>query len=176
MSRKGLYNYKNYWPNVAENVFIAPGVRIIGRVEIGEGASIWFNTVIRGDVNEVKIGPYTNIQDGCMLHEEADAPLIIAEHVTIGHNAIIHGCTIGRGALIGMGAIILNKAVIGEGAVVAAGSLVVPGQEIPPGHLAMGSPAKVMRALSAEEMARFQRAAENYRLRAQDYLKTLQSS
>ncbi|MEW6423648.1 MAG: gamma carbonic anhydrase family protein [Bacillota bacterium] len=169
MNRQGLYRYKNYWPRIAENVFIAPGARIIGRVEIGEAASVWFNTVIRGDVNEVKIGPYTNIQDGCTLHEEDDAPLTIGERVTIGHNAIIHGCTIGKGALIGMGAIILNKAVVGENAVVAAGSLVVQGQEIPPGHLAMGSPAKIIRALTPEESKEFQRAAENYRRRAREY-------
>jgi len=169
MRREGLYPYQNVWPRVAENVFIAPGARVIGRVEIGEWASVWFNTVIRGDVNEVKIGPRTNIQDGCTLHEEEDAPLIIGEGVTVGHNVILHGCTIGRGVLIGMGAIILNKAVIGENAVVAAGSLVVPGQEIPAGHLAMGSPAKIIRALAPEEIEQFQQAAGKYLRRAREY-------
>lgn len=172
MQHKGLYKYKNYFPQVAGNVFIAPGARIIGRVEISEGASIWFNTVIRGDVNEVKIGPYTNIQDGCTLHENGYSPLIIGERVTIGHNAILHGCTIGNGVLIGMGAIVLDKAIIGDNAVIAAGSLVTQGQEIPPNHLAMGSPARVIRALTADETKKYQQAAENYFRRSQDYLKT----
>jgi len=175
MSEQNLYQFENHRPLVAKDVFIAPGARIIGRVRIGKDASIWYNTVVRGDADEVKIGAFTNIQDSCVLHEDPGYPLTVGERVTVGHSVILHGCTVGDGALIGMGAIVLNGAVIGDGAVVAAGSVVTPGQEIPPGCLAMGSPARVVRALSEKEREEFQGAAERYHQRAREHLKSLNS-
>lgn len=161
-----LYRYGKYYPNLADSVFVAPGARIIGRVEIGEESSVWYNTVIRGDVDEVKIGRGTNLQDGCSLHEDSGYPLIIGDRVSVGHNAVLHGCIIESDALIGMGTIIMSGARVGAGAVVAAGSLVTQGQKIPGGHLAMGSPARVIRPLTDEEKARYPEAAERYRQRA----------
>lgn len=161
-----LYRYGEFFPRLAEQVFLAPGSRVIGRVEIGQGSSVWYNTVIRADVDEVKIGEGTNIQDGCALHEDEGFPLTIGNRVSVGHNVVLHGCTIENDALIGMGAIVMNGARIGAGAVVAAGSLVTQGQEIPAGHLAMGSPAKVVKALSEEDQAGFAKMAKRYHRRA----------
>ncbi|SHE59779.1 Carbonic anhydrase or acetyltransferase, isoleucine patch superfamily [Desulfofundulus australicus DSM 11792] len=172
----GIYEFKGFKPQLAEDVFIAPGARIIGRVEIGRNSSVWFNTVIRGDADRVTIGEETNIQDGCQLHEDPGYPLKIGNRVTVGHGAILHGCTIEDGSLIGMGAIILNGARIGKGSVVGAGALVVEGQEIPPGCLALGSPARVIRQISAQEMEKLEKLALIYRQRAGDYRLNLSSS
>lgn len=169
-TENNLYAYLDHFPRVAEDVFIAPGARVIGRVEIATQASIWYNCVVRGDVDFVRIGTGTNIQDGSVLHEDEGFPLIIGDRVTVGHNAILHGCTIGDGAFVGMGAIILSGAAVGPGAVVAAGALVLQGQQIPAGSLALGSPAKVVRELSREEISKFQSAAERYCKRTQEYL------
>lgn len=149
-----------------ESVFVAPGAKIVGRVKIGAGSSIWYNAVVRGDADTVVIGCGTNIQDNCSLHEDPGFPLVIGDRVSVGHNTILHGCAIGDGALIGMGSIILNGAKIGAGAVVGAGSLVLHGMEIPPGHLAMGVPAKVIRQLGEDEAAKHQSWAGRYRNRA----------
>lgn len=173
--REGIYNFEEYWPQVHETVFIAPGAKLVGRVKIGEYSSIWFNVVVRGDIDDVKIGANTNIQDGSVLHEDEGFPLIIGDRVTVGHNAILHGCTVGDDALIGMGAVVLSGAKIGEGAVVAAGSLVVQGSEIPAGHLAVGSPAKVIRKISDEQLQTFKATAEIYSKRAQQYKKNLRA-
>lgn len=167
---QNLYAYQNHFPRVAEKVFIAPGARVIGRVEIATQVSIWYNCVVRGDVDFIRIGTGTNIQDGSVLHEDEGFPLIIGDRVTVGHNAILHGCTIGDGAFIGMGAIVLSGAVVGPEAVVAAGALVLQGQEIPAGSLALGSPAKVVRELSRAEISKFQSAADRYCKRTLEYL------
>lgn len=158
-----LYKLENWQPKVSETAFIAPGAIVVGRVEIGEYASIWYNTVVRGDVDEVKIGAYTNIQDGAVLHEDGGFPLYVGERVTVGHRAILHGCIVEEGCLIGMGAMVLNGAWIGAGSVIGAGSLVTRGQVIPPGVLALGSPAKVVRVLSDEEIKKYQEPARRYR-------------
>lgn len=158
-----LYRFGKYYPNLADSVYVAPGAKIIGRVEIGKESGIWYNTIIRGDMDEVKIGEGTNIQDGCILHEDSGYPLIIGDRVSVGHNTVLHGCTIESDVLVGMGSTILNGARVGAGAVVAAGSLVTQGQKIPAGHMAMGSPAKVVRPLTDEEKTRFSRTAEAYR-------------
>ena len=129
-TRSGLYGFMDYFPQVAEKVFLAPGVRVVGRVEIAPLSSIWYNTVVRGDVDIVRIGTGTNIQDGSVLHEDAGYPLLIGDWVTVGHNAVLHGCTISDGAFIGMGAIVLSGAEVGPGAVVGAGALVLQGQKI----------------------------------------------
>lgn len=154
-------------PQVHESVYVASGAQIIGDVTIGPGASVWHNAVIRGDEDRVSIGPETNIQDGCILHEDVGFPLVIGGGATIGHGAIVHGCTIGDGTLVGMGAVILNGARIGSRVLIAAGSLVTQNAVIPDGVMVMGSPAKVKRPLTAEELQSLARSAEDYRHLAQ---------
>lgn len=158
-------------PKIHPSVFVAPGVIIIGAIEIGEKSSIWYNTVIRADINKVQIGKGVNIQDGCLLHLEDDRGIIIEDDVTIGHGAILHACTVKKGALVGMGAIILNGAVVGEGALVGAGALVPPGMKIPAGHLAVGSPAKTKRKLTAQEIKKNRYWSEKYSELSKEYLK-----
>jgi len=152
------YSFGPHKPVIADNTFIAPGVFIIGRVSIDEEASIWYNCVLRGDVSNIKVGRKTNIQDGCVLHG-AERPVSldvdVGNYVNIGHNAILHGCKINDNAFIGMGAIVLNRAIIGEGAIVGAGSLVPEGKEIPANVLAVGVPARIIRAVTEEEKQRF---------------------
>ena len=130
--------------------FIAPNATVVGEVELGEGVTVWYQAVVRGDSNTIKIGSNTNIQDGTIIHVDHDAPVEVAENVTIGHQCLLHGCTIEKGALIGMGSTILNHAVIGENSLIGAGSLVTEGKVIPPNVLAFGRPAKVIRPLTEE--------------------------
>jgi carbonic anhydrase/acetyltransferase-like protein (isoleucine patch superfamily) len=163
------YPLGKHTPKIAPTAFIAPGAQIIGRVTIGERSSVWFNCVLRGDADEIIIGDGVNIQDGTIVHMDEGVPLRVSDEVTVGHRAIIHGCTIGRGALIGMGAIVMNKADIGEYALVAAGALVTEGKVIPPRTLAMGSPAKVVRELTDEEVERLKQNAVGYQRRAKQY-------
>ncbi|MDX2266955.1 MAG: gamma carbonic anhydrase family protein [Bryobacter sp.] len=150
-------------PQIASSCFIDPSAQVIGRVEIGERSSVWPLVSIRGDVHYIRIGEETNIQDNSVLHVEApDYPLVIGNRVTVGHMVCLHGCTVEDDALIGIGAIVLNGARIGQGAVIAAGTLVPEGKEIPAGMLAMGVPAKVVRAVSPEEAARFRANCQRY--------------
>lgn len=128
--------------------FIAPNATVVGDVELAESVTVWYQAVIRGDSNTVKVGARTNIQDGTVIHVDHDAPVEIAENVTVGHQCMLHGCTIEKGALIGMGSTILNHAVIGENSLIGAGSLVTEGKVIPPNVLAFGRPAKVIRPLT----------------------------
>ncbi|MBA5255699.1 gamma carbonic anhydrase family protein [Enterococcus hirae] len=132
--------------------FIAPNATVVGDVELAESVTVWYQAVIRGDSNTVKVGARTNIQDGTVIHVDHDAPVEIAENVTVGHQCMLHGCTIEKGALIGMGSTILNHAVIGENSLIGAGSLVTEGKVIPPNVLAFGRPAKVIRPLTEEEI------------------------
>ncbi len=156
------YNGKS--PVIAEGCFIAPDSVIIGDVAIASECSIWFGAVIRGDINWIKIGSYTNIQDNCVIHVTGGtAPTDIADHVTVGHGAILHGCTIESGCLIGMGSIVLDKAVVGEGSLVAAGSVVKSGMIIPPHTLVAGNPAVIKRKISSDEREYFIEWANNYR-------------
>ena len=148
--------------NIHESVFLAPGSHVIGEVTIGENCGIWYNAVIRGDSNAITIGRNTNIQDNAVLHLDKEQPMKIGDNVTIGHGAIIHGCTIGNNVLIGMGAIVLNGAVIGDNCIVGAGSLVTQGKEIPAGSMLYGNPAKVVRSLTAEEIASITESAHHY--------------
>lgn len=136
---------------IAEWVYLAEGARIVGDVTIGEGSSMWYNAVIRGDSNPIVIGENTNVQDNAVLHVSHSNPLEIGDNVTIGHGAIIHGCTIGNNVLIGMGAIILDGAVIEDNCIIGAGALVTQNKIIPSGSLAFGNPAKVMRQITEEE-------------------------
>jgi carbonic anhydrase/acetyltransferase-like protein (isoleucine patch superfamily) len=161
--------YDNKTPRIASSVFIARGVVISGDVEIGEETSIWYNTVLRGDVAPTIIGRRVNIQDNCTLHQSPGKPLIIEDEVSVGHNAVLHSCHVKKGALIGMGAIVLDGAVIGEGAMVAAGALVPPGQEVPPGTVVMGSPARVVRKVTSAEEANLERIRKTYVEKGQYY-------
>ncbi len=141
-------------PDIAPDVFLAPGSVVIGDVQIGAGSSVWFNTVVRGDVHHIRIGERVNLQDLSMVHVTTGRhPTIIGDDVTVGHRVVLHGCTIESGALIGMGAVVMDRAVVGEMALVGAGSLVTEGTVIPPRTLAVGSPAKVRRPLTDDELA-----------------------
>jgi len=159
-------------PRLGQGVFVAENATLIGDVEIGNDCSIWFGTVIRGDVNHIRIGSRTNIQDNCVLHVTHDThPTIVAEEVTIGHGAIVHGCTIKRGALIGMGARVLDGAVVGECALVAAGAVVSEGMRVAPRTLVAGVPAKEKRPLTEKEIARLEGSWRNYIDYKEKYLK-----
>ena len=167
-----VISYNGIWPKIPPSVFIAAGAVVIGDVEIGEASSVWFNTVIRGDVNTIRIGARTNIQDLSMLHvTRKTAPLTIGNEVTVGHRVILHGCTIGDRCLIGMGTVIMDGAVVESGALVGAGSLVSEGSVIPAGMLGFGSPAKPKRPLTEDEKAFLSISARQYIEDAANYLK-----
>ena len=165
-----LLDYKGINPKIRERVFLAHGSIVIGDTEIDEDSSIWFNVVIRGDVHYIKIGKRTSIQDGSIVHvthykkdDKSDgSPTIIGDDVTVGHKVMLHGCTIEDACLIGMSATILDDAVIGKESIVGAGSLVTKGKKFPPRSLIMGSPAKLIRELSDEEVAELYASAKRY--------------
>ncbi|MCB1215411.1 MAG: gamma carbonic anhydrase family protein [Deltaproteobacteria bacterium] len=166
-----VLSYQNHLPKIAKEVFLAEGSQVIGQVEIGFGASVWFNTVIRGDVHFIKIGDKTNVQDNSVIHVTGGMhPTVIGQEVTIGHRAIVHGCTLKDRCLIGMGSIILDTAEVGEESMIAAGSVVTPGTVIPPRVLAMGSPCKVKRDLTEQEIQFLKASAEHYYQLAGEYL------
>ncbi len=164
-----IYPYLDKYPTIAESAFIADGVTITGDVTIGEESSIWFQTVIRGDVSPTIIGNRVNIQDQSMLHQSPKYPLIIEDDVTVGHQVLLHSCTIRKNALIGMGSIVLDGAEIGEGAFIGAGSLVPQGKVIPPNTLAFGRPAKVVRELTQEDLDDMARIRREYVEKGQFY-------
>lgn len=168
-----IYPYKDKNPKIDPTVFIADNVTVTGDVEIGEETSIWFGTVIRGDVAPTIIGKRCSIQDLSCLHQSPNNPLIIEDEVTVGHQVTLHSCIVRKRALIGMGSIILDGAEIGEGAFIGAGSLVPPGKKIPPNSLAMGSPVKVIREISGEDRADMDRIIREYVEKGQ-YYKSLQ--
>jgi carbonic anhydrase/acetyltransferase-like protein (isoleucine patch superfamily) len=154
--------YKDHKPEIDSDVFIAEGAQVIGRVRIKAKAGIWYNAVLRGDVDEIVIDEESNVQDCAVFHVDKDCPCIIGKRVTIGHGAIIHGCTIKDGALIGMNATVLDGAVVEEGALIGANALVPEGKTIPAGMLAVGIPAKVLRPLTDEEKARIEAGVDEY--------------
>jgi carbonic anhydrase/acetyltransferase-like protein (isoleucine patch superfamily) len=162
-------NYRGIAPQIAATAYIDPGAHVIGDVAIGERSSVWPTATMRGDIEPIRIGEDTNIQEGTVIHTDHGYPTTIGNRVSIGHSAILHGCTIEDDALIGMGAIVLNGARIGSGAVVAAGALVPEGMEVAADTLVMGTPAKPRRAVSAEEKARFRKGIEGYVERAATY-------
>lgn len=147
-----ILEYKGKVPKIGKNVFIAPTAVIIGDVEIADGASIWYGTVLRGDMSSIRIGKNTNVQDNCTVHTDFGKSAIIGEGVTVGHNAVVHGCTIEDNCLIGINAVVLNSAVVKTGSIVAAGSVVREGSVVGPGHLLTGIPAKFKKEFSAEEI------------------------
>ncbi|MFG6082068.1 gamma carbonic anhydrase family protein [Paracoccus litorisediminis] len=153
-------------PQLADDAWVAPDAQLIGKVVLEEGASVWFGAVLRGDNEEIRVGRNSNVQELTVCHTDIGHPLTIGADCTIGHRAILHGCTIGDGVLIGMGAIILNGAKIGAGSLIGAGALVTEGKEIPPGSLVMGSPGKVVRELDDEARERLLKSAEGYRANA----------
>lgn len=139
-------------PSVHKSVFIASGAVVIGAVDLAEQSSVWYGAVLRGDINHIRLGPRSNVQDGCVLHVSDDFPCLLGADVTVGHRAVVHACTVGDEVLIGMGAIILDGAVIGPRSVIAAGAVVTKGSIIPEGSLVVGTPGKVVRSLSQEEL------------------------
>jgi len=158
-----IITYKGKTPIIHPTAFICEGVRIIGDVEIGEHVSVWYNTVIRGDVHYIRIGARSNIQDMSMLHVTNDVyPLVIEEDVSVAHSVSLHGCTLKKGCLIGIGAIVLDGATVGEGALVAAGALVREGFVVPPYTLFAGLPGKVIRDLTPKEIERVRNTPTNY--------------
>ena len=168
-----IYPFKDKYPLIAETAFIADYVTITGDVEIGEQSSVWFNSVIRGDVAPTRIGNKVNIQDNSILHQSPNNPLILEDEVTIGHQVILHSCIVRKRALVGMGSIILDQAEIGEGAFIGAGSLVPQGKKIPPNTLAFGRPAKVIRELTPDDKKDMERIYTEYAEKGQ-YYKSLQ--
>lgn len=165
-----ILRHKGATPQLDSSVFVAPTACVIGDVQIGENSSLWFNVVVRGDVNHIRIGNRTNIQDGSVVHVTRDThPTVIGDDVTVGHSVTLHGCTVEDGCLVGIGAIILDGATIGASSLVAAGSLVAPGTEIPPRSLVIGSPGKVKRTLTDEECNNLLSFAENYINYQHDY-------
>jgi carbonic anhydrase/acetyltransferase-like protein (isoleucine patch superfamily) len=160
------------WPEIHETAFVAPSCDVIGEVSVGESSSIWFQCVVRGDVNWIKIGKRTNIQDHAMLHvTRRSAPLTVGDDVTVGHRVLLHGCTIGNRVLIGMGAIVMDQAEIGDDSIIGAGALVTKGKKFPPRSLIIGSPAAVSRALTDEELKFLRTSADNYVRDAIEYRK-----
>ena len=155
--------FKHKIPRIHSSAFVAPDAMVIGDVEIGEDASIWYGAVLRGDVNFIRIGARTNIQDGTIVHVSSEEhPTVLEEEVTVGHRVTLHGCCVERECLIGIGAILLDGVRIGRNSLVAAGSLVTPGVVIPPNSMVMGAPAKVKRLLTADELAGLRTSWNNY--------------
>lgn len=165
-----ILSYKGMSPSIDKNVFIAENATVIGECDIGEDSSIWFGTVVRADVHYIKIGARVSIQDNSVVHvthykkeDKSDGhPTIIGDDVTVGHNVILHGCTIGKGSLIGMGAIVIDGAVIGEESIVGAGAVITKGKVFPPRSLIIGSPAKAVRELNEEEVKELYASAKRY--------------
>jgi gamma-carbonic anhydrase len=171
-----VFPYNGIWPTIAEDVFIAPGAMIIGDVTIHEGASVWYNAVVRGDTAPIVIGRRTNIQDNCTLHVDDDAPLTIGEECTVGHGAVVHGATVGDRVLVGMNAAVLSHSQVGSNTIVGACALVGQGKSIPGGVLAVGVPARVVRELTSQEMENIVNGAEGYAERAQIHKKIVEGN
>ena len=150
-------------PAVDPTAFVAAGARVIGGVTLGEGSSVWYNAVLRADGDTITVGVGSNLQDNVSVHVDRGQPVVIGENVSVGHNAVVHGCTVGDGSLIGMGAVVLSGAVIGAGCLIAGGAVVLEGAVIPPGSLVAGVPAKVRRELTEQERDRILRNAQAYR-------------
>src|SRR3982751_4614269 len=160
--RKQLDRFLLKKPKLGKGVYIARGAAVLGDVTLGDHSSVWYNAVLRGDINRIVVGHHTNVQDNAVLHLADDFPCIVGNYVTIGHSAVVHACTVGDEVLVGMGAVILDGAVIGKQSIIGAKALVTQGTKIPPGSLVLGAPAKVVRALSREERAGLKAWAQKY--------------
>lgn len=178
---KQLYPYKGMRPKVDESAFIAPGAILVGDVEVGEGSSIWYNVTIRADVNPVKIGKWSNIQDASIIHEDSGRgsgledglATIVGDYVTVGHGVILHACKLEDYALVGMGATVMDGAVVGKGSVIGAGALVTKGTVIPPYSVVLGAPAKVIRTMTPDSIADRLEQAEHYHHLSREHMESL---
>lgn len=164
-----IYQLGDISPEIDASAYITDSAKVIGKVQIDAYASVWFGTVIRGDNELIHIGENSNLQESCTLHTDPGYPLTVGKNVTVGHQAMLHGCSIGEGSLIGIQAVILNGAKIGKNCLVGAGALVTEGKEFPDNSLIVGSPAKVIRTLNDEAIANMQANTQNYVRRAQEY-------
>ncbi|UOQ92443.1 gamma carbonic anhydrase family protein [Halobacillus shinanisalinarum] len=164
-----IYRYKDFSPLIHDTAYIADGAKVIGDVEVGAKSSIWFNVVLRGDEGPIRIGERCNIQENSMCHLYEQFPLTLEDEVSVGHNAIVHGCTLRKGALVGMGATVLDGAEVGEYSIIGANSLVPSGKVIPPRSLVLGSPGKVVRSLSDKDMEMIDETISTYVQKGQEF-------
>ena len=164
-----LYSLDGIAPQIDATAWIAPGTHLIGRVVVEAGGSVWFGSTLRGDNEEIRVGAGSNVQENCVCHTDMGYPLVIGQGCTIGHKAMLHGCTLGDNVLVGMGATILNGAKIGDNCLIGAGALVTEGKEIPPGSLVMGMPGKVVRQLDEAAIAGLRASALGYQANARRY-------
>jgi carbonic anhydrase/acetyltransferase-like protein (isoleucine patch superfamily) len=157
-----IYELDGKAPALGKGAWVADNAEVIGQVDMGENASVWYGCVVRGDTEKIRIGRNSNIQDGSVLHADSGVPLTIGDNVTVGHQVMLHGCTVGDGSLIGIQAVVLNNARIGRNSIVGAGSVVTEGKEFPDNSLIVGAPAKAIRTLDAEQIAKFQTIPQHY--------------
>ncbi|PWW48752.1 gamma carbonic anhydrase family protein [Melaminivora alkalimesophila] len=168
-----IYELDGKAPQLAASSWVADSAEVMGNVVVGEDASIWFGTVVRGDCETITIGAGSNVQDASVLHADFGMPIVIGERVTVGHQVMLHGCTIGDGSLIGIGAVVLNGAKIGRNCLVGAGALVTEGKEFPDGSMILGSPARVVRELTPEQIEGLRQSAQHYIENARRFRSTL---
>ncbi|MFN4005063.1 MAG: gamma carbonic anhydrase family protein [Hylemonella sp.] len=168
-----IYELDGHVPQLGPNAYVADSAQVIGKVTLEENASVWFGTIVRGDSEHIHIGRNSNVQDGSVLHADEGVPLTLGENVSVGHKVMLHGCTVGDGSLIGIGAVVLNHARIGKNCLVGAGALVTEGKEFPDGSMILGSPARVVRQLTPEQIAGLQRIARHYVENAERFRKGL---
>ena len=168
-----VYALDDLTPELAEGAWVAENAQVMGNVRLAADASVWFGSVVRGDTDTISIGEGSNIQDGSVLHADQGKPLTVGKHVTVGHQVMLHGCTVGDESLIGIGAVVLNGAVIGKNCLVGARALVTEGKTFPDGSMILGSPAKVVRQLSPEEIEGLRRSAKHYVDNAKRFAKGL---
>jgi len=168
-----IYQLGEHAPTIAASAYITDTATVIGRVKIGDNSSVWFGVTVRGDNEDITIGKNCNLQEGAVLHADPGFPLTLADNVSIGHQAMVHGCSVGEGSLIGIQAVILNGAKIGKNCLVGAGALLTEGKEFPDNSLIVGAPAKVLRTLTDEDTARLKRIADGYVARSRDFKNTL---
>lgn len=169
----GIYRIGNDNPEISPDTFVAPQAVLIGKVTLKARASVWFGAVIRGDNERITIGESSNVQEGAVLHTDPGCPLTVGDNVTIGHQAMLHGCTIGDGTLVGIQAVVLNGAVIGKHCLIAAGAIVTEGKTFPDRCLILGAPAKVVRELTDDDVARLNESAKSYADRGEHYTREL---
>lgn len=172
----GLLPYGDASPSVAPSAWVAPGAFVVGDVRLGEGSSVWYGAVLRGDAEPIRIGARTNVQDGCVVHADPGFPAVVGEGCVIGHNAVVHGCEVGDGCLVGMGATILNGAKIGAGSIIAAGAVVPENREFPPRSLIVGVPAKRIGGVTDEQARDVERGARQYVERAATHRESLRAA
>ena len=164
-----IYHLGDLTPDIADSAWVADNAQVVGRVTLAENASVWFGAVVRGDTERIHIGKNTNVQDGAVVHADHGFPAVLGDNVTVGHQAVVHGCTVGEGSLIGIQAVVLNRARIGKNCLVGAGSLVTEGKEFPDGWMILGSPAKAVRQLTPEQIAGLRHITNFYMNNAKRY-------